>query len=167
MLLCCVAFVLYFLCAVAKTLLLLNLSPNAYKSGDNTPEHNKGAWPNGGGSGKRVNQGFRLVSHKLPQNNPNYQQNAHKHKYTWANTHTFVEGRSSSINNKYFAFSRDTERAKKGTEPCLLLLAAKSCCPLLSLTRSLCHTAAHVHLHFCFTSPTTRLQMEKNQKRTV
>jgi len=36
------ASILYFLCAVAKTLLLLNLSPNAYRGGDN--QHNKGAW---------------------------------------------------------------------------------------------------------------------------
>jgi len=28
-----------------------------------------------------VNESFRLVSHKLPQNNPNYQQNAHKYKH--------------------------------------------------------------------------------------
>jgi len=33
-----------------------------------------------------VNESFRLVSHKLPQNNPNYQQNAHKYKHKHLNT---------------------------------------------------------------------------------
>lgn len=68
------------------TLLLLNLSPKVYKaattcspclhSSQTSPGRVSARLWEGGLRGRRL----RLVSHKLPQNNPNYQQNSDKYK---------------------------------------------------------------------------------------